>query len=141
MKKYTVKNYKGNIVESLTKFQKKYPGSKIFEAREEDGVLKIKVDESFTKAGELHFDENGECKDNIKPIWHHIHKYPKDEESIYSLGDSYIYCVAETSDLTQHFWAVYKGKDVTGKSDTSLPPPDYLVNELPEDVFDDQARD
>lgn len=45
MKKYTIKNYKGNIVESLMKFQKKYPNAKICEATEEDGSLKVTADE------------------------------------------------------------------------------------------------
>ena len=45
MKKYIIKNYKGNIVESLTKFQKKYPNTKICEATEEDGSLKVTADE------------------------------------------------------------------------------------------------
>ena len=46
MKTYNVKNYKGNIVESLTKFQNKYKGFRIVEALEENGSLKIKVDEA-----------------------------------------------------------------------------------------------
>ena len=49
MKTYKVKNYKGNLVESLSKFQKKYPGMKICEATEEDKELKIKVNEDNKK--------------------------------------------------------------------------------------------
>ena len=44
MKTYKVKNYKGNLLESLKKFQEKYPNVKICEATEEDSVLKIKAD-------------------------------------------------------------------------------------------------
>lgn len=36
MKKYTIKNYKGNLLESLSNFKKKYPGMKIVEAVEQD---------------------------------------------------------------------------------------------------------
>lgn len=49
MKTYTIKNYKGNLVESLKKFQEKYPDSKIVEATEEDGALKIKIEEANAK--------------------------------------------------------------------------------------------
>ena len=141
MKSFTIKNYKGNIVESLKKFQNKYPKSHILAVQEKDGALKVKVDESFTKAGEIHFDENGECRDNIKPIWHQILKYPKDEETIYANGNTYIYCVVMTSSLTEHFWAVYEGQDVRSKSDTSLPVPDYLIKHLPEGVETNESLD
>ena len=43
-KRYTVKNYKGNLVESLGNFKKKYPKMKIVEAIEQDdGRLDIKA--------------------------------------------------------------------------------------------------
>lgn len=45
MKTYKVKNYKGNLVESLMKFQKKHPNSKITSVYESDGKLKIRTDE------------------------------------------------------------------------------------------------
>lgn len=44
MKKYTIKNYKGNIVESLTRFAKTHKGVRIVEAKEEDEELKIKTE-------------------------------------------------------------------------------------------------
>ena len=44
MKKYTVKNYKGNIVESLSRFTKSHKGMKIVEAKEENDELKIKAE-------------------------------------------------------------------------------------------------
>lgn len=44
MKKYTIKNYKGNIVESLTRFAKTHKGIRIVEAKEEDEELKIKTE-------------------------------------------------------------------------------------------------
>ncbi len=44
MKKYTIKNYKGNITESLSNFKKKYPKMRIVEAVEQDdGRLDIKA--------------------------------------------------------------------------------------------------
>lgn len=51
MKKYTVKNYKGNLVESVKNFQEKYPSSYILEAYEKDGSLKIKVEENILTEG------------------------------------------------------------------------------------------
>lgn len=59
MKTYRIKNYKGNLVESLSKFQKKYPGMKICEATEEDKELKIKCN----KSGETN-KSNESCKIN-----------------------------------------------------------------------------
>ena len=44
MKTYKITNYKGNIVESLTKFKEKYPKAKIAEAAEENGILKVTAD-------------------------------------------------------------------------------------------------
>ena len=44
MKTYKVKNYKGNLVESLSKFQKSHKGMKIVEAVEDGKDLKIKTE-------------------------------------------------------------------------------------------------
>ena len=41
MKKYILKKYKGNLVESLEKFNRKYPGMRIVEVTENDGGLEI----------------------------------------------------------------------------------------------------
>ena len=49
MKTYTVKNYKGNLVESLKKFSDSHKGMKIIEAVENGDNLKIKVKESEEK--------------------------------------------------------------------------------------------
>ena len=46
MKTYKVKNYKGNLVESLKKFSESHKGMKIVEACEDGNDLKIKVEES-----------------------------------------------------------------------------------------------
>lgn len=46
MKTFKIKNYKGNIVESLKKFSDSHKGIKIVEAKEVDNELKIKVKES-----------------------------------------------------------------------------------------------
>lgn len=46
MKTYKIKNYKGNLVESLSKFQKSHKGTKIIEACEDGEDLKIKTEES-----------------------------------------------------------------------------------------------
>ena len=46
MKTYTVKNYKGNLVESLKKFSDSHKGVKIVEAVEDNDELKIRVNEA-----------------------------------------------------------------------------------------------
>ena len=45
MKTYTVKNYKGNLVESLKKFQANHKNIRVLEAKETEDVLKIKCEE------------------------------------------------------------------------------------------------
>lgn len=50
MKNFTVKNYKGNIIESLKKFQEKHPETKIIEVIENGNNLKIKCNESIDKS-------------------------------------------------------------------------------------------
>lgn len=40
-KRYTVKNYKGNLIESLGNFKKKYPKMRIVEATENDNALTV----------------------------------------------------------------------------------------------------
>lgn len=54
MKKYKVKNYKGNLVESLSNFKKKFPGMKIVEATENDDGLEIAT-ESATFQYDLNY--------------------------------------------------------------------------------------
>ena len=49
MKKYILKKYKGNLVESLDKFNKKYPGMKIVEAIENDNSLTVTAEENITE--------------------------------------------------------------------------------------------
>ena len=49
MKTYKVKNYKGNLVESLSKFQKSHKGMKIVEACEDGDNLKIKAEAAKPK--------------------------------------------------------------------------------------------
>ena len=56
MKKYIIKNYKGNLVESLKNFSKKYKGMRITEAKAEGDTLKIKADSE---------GEECECDKNI----------------------------------------------------------------------------
>ena len=46
MKTYTVKNYKGNLVESLKRFSDSHKGMKIVEACEDGDNLKIKAEEA-----------------------------------------------------------------------------------------------
>ena len=46
MKRYTIKNYKGNLLESLTKFAESHKGMKIVEAVEDEDKLRLKTEES-----------------------------------------------------------------------------------------------
>ena len=46
MKTFKIKNYKGNLVESLSRFAKSHKGMKIVEAVEEKDELKIKINEA-----------------------------------------------------------------------------------------------
>ena len=51
MKNYTIKNYKGNILESLKKFQSSHKKMRIVEAVEDEEELKIKaVEEALSDA-------------------------------------------------------------------------------------------
>ena len=45
MKTYKIKNYKGQLVESLERFTKKYKGMRVVEASEKDGALNIIAEE------------------------------------------------------------------------------------------------
>ena len=59
MKTYTVKNYKGNLVESLKKFSDSHKGMKIVEACENEDGLKIKAEEPKQKIEEgVSFSKN-----------------------------------------------------------------------------------
>lgn len=51
MKKYTVKNYRGNLLESLSNFNKKYPGMRIVEAVENGDGLDITAEGGLFKLG------------------------------------------------------------------------------------------
>ena len=49
MKTFKIKNYKGNLVESLKRFSDSHKDMKIVEAVEEDGSLKIKAESAVIK--------------------------------------------------------------------------------------------
>jgi hypothetical protein len=70
MKTYKIKNYKGNLVESLSKFQKSHKGMKIVEAAEENDELKIKAEAEENEM--LYLD------DVIKQLQDIRRKAPKD---------------------------------------------------------------
>ena len=72
MKTYKVKNYKGNLVESLSKFQEPHKGMKIVEATEEDDELKIKAEAEADENEMLYLD------DVIKQLQDIRKKAPKD---------------------------------------------------------------
>lgn len=85
----------------------------------------------FTKVGEIHFDEHGECREDISSVWHHVWTYSNDEKTVVKDGDTFVYCISETNSgffPTFHFWAVYKGKNMkTKERQRTMPLPDFLT--------------
>lgn len=70
MKTFKVKNYKGNLVESLSKFQKSHKGMKIVEAVEDGKDLKIQAE------GQYDYEPpNPELNDIIKTITNAFKEY------------------------------------------------------------------
>ena len=72
MKTFKVKNYKGNIVESLKKFSDSHKGMKIIEASEVEDVLKIKAEAEADENKMFYLD------DVIKQLQDIRRKAPKD---------------------------------------------------------------
>lgn len=71
MASFRIKNYKGNLIESLKNFQKKHPSRKITEAIEEEDSLKITTEDASS-------DE-----ETSEKLWDETRKYTDDlEESI-----------------------------------------------------------
>ena len=75
MDKYRIKNYKGNLVESLSRFQKKHPNKKIVEAIEDEKSLKITT-EDVSNDGSLSYDEFLGAIDN-EDVW--VDNYGEEE--------------------------------------------------------------
>lgn len=66
-KTYKVKNYKGNLVESLEKFSKKYKGMRITEAAVENDSLKITAEaKEFSVDLECMFHDSNETIETVK---------------------------------------------------------------------------
>lgn len=68
MKTFKVKNYKGNIIESLSKFQKSHKGMKIVEACEDGKALKIKAEESIDDQEYTQADKDFDMLSTIEQI-------------------------------------------------------------------------
>ena len=113
MDKYRVKNYKGNLVESLSRFQKKYPNKKIVEAVEDEKSLKITT-EDVSNDGSLSYDEFLGAIDN-EDVW--VDNYG--EEGFNSI-------LNELKDTLKKFCA---------KNDFALERSDDLLQELSENVL------
>lgn len=58
MKKFTVKNYKGNLTESVKKFQESHEGMRVVEAFEEAGALNIMAEPDTTGSKSQSVPEN-----------------------------------------------------------------------------------
>ena len=66
-KTYKIKNYKGNLVESLEKFSKKYKGMRITEAAVENDSLKITAEaKEFSVDLECMFHDSNETIETVK---------------------------------------------------------------------------
>lgn len=79
MKTYKIKNYKGNLVESLSRFQKTHKGMKIAEAIEDGKDLKIKVNEAVDDSFKTKFYVH--CTSGTDP--------KKDEVELRTMNDLY----------------------------------------------------
>jgi len=88
MKTYTVKNYKGNLVESLKKFSDSHKGAKIVEAVEENDELKIRINEADSHAKHpFHIEEFVKTENGS---WKEITEFPYSK-----MFDNYADAVAE----------------------------------------------
>lgn len=87
MAKYRIKNYKGNLTESLSKFQKKYPGKKIVEAVEDEEELKITTedeDENNENNTNVYFFEGERVKDGWTGYYQNIYFKTKEDFEKYA---------------------------------------------------------
>jgi len=82
MKKYIVRNYKGNIIESLSAFNRKHPGMKLIEAKEVDDQLRISAEEQPENQPEDEMLEEGAIKDGFEKLvaWFLAKLYLMDEK-------------------------------------------------------------
>lgn len=79
MARYRIKNYKGNLVESLKSFQKKNPEKKIVEAVEGEETLEITTEDesSDEKTSQKLWDFAADLADNLQQSIQNIKSYIK----------------------------------------------------------------
>lgn len=69
MKNYKVKNYRGNLLESLSRFQKSHKGMKIIEVKEDGNNLRIKTEgyssDDLDKIADKYYDDAKELADEV----------------------------------------------------------------------------
>ena len=78
-KTYKVKNYKGQLVESLERFTKKYKGMRIVEAAEKDGALNIVAEEDNEQKVQNYddyedYDDAVDTDSNYGDFWVELYK-------------------------------------------------------------------
>lgn len=127
------------------KIRVKWFGNDIFHVMDKSGESLLEVkrveNEPFHRFAKmdyedvLEFDKNGECHDrkSIASAWGKVVMPENSDETVVKDGDLYLYCVALTQNLTDHFWAVYPGveneKEVRTGYSAKLP--HHLVKRLP----------
>ena len=79
MDKYRIKNYKGNLVESLSRFQKKHPNKKIVEAVEGEEALEITTEDeaSDERTSQKLWDFAADLGDDLQQSIQNIKSYIK----------------------------------------------------------------
>lgn len=85
MATFRIKNYKGNLLESVKNFQKKYPSRRITEAVEEEDSLKITTEDMSDK-DHFSYDEFLGVIDN-DDVWENDYGEEKYSELVGELKD------------------------------------------------------
>ena len=85
MATFRIKNYKGNLLESVKNFQKKYPSRRITEAVEEEDSLKITTEDMSDK-DHFSYDEFLGAIDN-DDVWENDYGEEKYSELVGELKD------------------------------------------------------
>lgn len=113
MKIFKIKNYKGNLVESLSKFQESHKDMKIVEVCESESELKIKIQES-EKVEEAKVQSNNyiygkQRSDYGDPVWYIYFKSRADLVNFLNTDDEVSGRDAKT--IIKDFDKKYKDKE------------------------------
>ena len=113
MKNYIIKNYKGNLVESLKNFSKKYKGMRVTEAKAEGNTLKILAENAEVKAEyKINTFTQGFGKDVIEDF-NMFSKNLTPYEIVYDICEGY---AKEGTKVLEFFMFKLDGKDETNQA-------------------------